>query len=232
MAWHGIVLAAVGWTRPLVPVGFRPDSLIFDLDGTLWDVLPTVALARNRVLDRLGIPGRRFVAEDIAPTVGLPVDEAYRRGFPDMAEDLRMQVQAAVNAELKALLPIHGARLYDGVREGLERLRAEFPLFIVSNCNTGYIESFLKWAGFEFFRDIECYGNTKEPKAENIKRVVARNALRAPVYIGDTASDHTSAMAAQVPYLHVTWGFGKPAGACPEFSRFDDLVTALIGLAR
>jgi hypothetical protein len=36
-----------------------------------------------------------------------------------------------------------GGLLYPGVREGLAQLKEKYPLFIVSNCQSGYIETFI-----------------------------------------------------------------------------------------
>src|SRR5580704_11795173 len=108
------------------------DSLLFDLDGTLWDSTRTVALARNRALQRLGIRGYHVTPEDVAKTVGLPVDEIYRRSFPDLPPEQVVQVRTATRDEIARLLPTEGAVLYPGVKEGLSRLQARYPLFIVS----------------------------------------------------------------------------------------------------
>jgi len=52
-----------------------------------------------------------------------------------------------------------GGQIYDGVEPGLKFLARKTPLFIVSNCQAGYIETFLDFSGLgPFFQDFECWG--------------------------------------------------------------------------
>ena len=48
-----------------------------------------------------------------------------------------------------------------------------YNLYIVSNCQSGYIEAFLEHYGFgHYFEDIECFGNNGLKKGDNIRNVV------------------------------------------------------------
>ncbi len=76
---------------------------------------------------------------------------------------------------------------YPDVREVIKQLAKTYDLYIVSNCQCGYIEQFLRKTQLEaYIKDIECFGNTGKNKGENIRLLVKRNSLKAPVYIGDT----------------------------------------------
>lgn len=205
------------------------DSLIFDLDGTLWDTTRTVAKARNNALSVLGIHGREITAADVAKTVGMPVDEIYRRGFSDLPPATVARIQAQVAVELVPCLAAEGGLIYPGVVEGLKALRERFRLFIVSNCNPGYIDSFLHWSGTaSLFDDFECWGVTGRGKAENIIDVARRNELSAPVYIGDTQGDQAAAEEAGVAYVHVNYGFGKPSSLCQCYDSFASMCEAFL----
>src|SRR5688572_18822808 len=123
------------------------DSILFDLDGTLWDVTELVAKARNHATEALGLNHRKFTREDIAKYIGLPVDEIYRIVFPDLSVDVQKKLRALTTEEIARRLPTEGASLYPGVPEGLATLKRSYRLFIVSNCGKGYIENFLNWSG-------------------------------------------------------------------------------------
>ena len=54
-------------------------------------------------------------------------------------------------------LETHPGVLYPGVKETVIRLAGNYELFIVSNCQSGYIEVLLKTSGLgEYIKDMEC----------------------------------------------------------------------------
>ena len=109
----------------------------------------------------------------------------------------------------------HGATLYNKLEDTLERLSKKYKLFIVSNCQDGYIESFFKSHKLEkYFIDYECPGRTGLAKAENIKLIVERNNLKNPVYVGDTQGDAKAAKDANIPFIYANYGFGDVNGRC------------------
>lgn len=209
------------------------DGLLFDLDGTLWDSTHTVAEAWSAVMARTSPPTaapRLVTTADVAGLMGRSREEIARALFPSLAAAEQEALLLACFAEEERAVHARGGRLFPGVVEGLAELAGRYPLFIVSNCEIGYIESFLAWSGLApRFRDHECHGNTGAGKAENLRRVVARNSLRAPLYVGDTEGDRQAALQAGVPFVHAAWGFGQVGGAAFGLSAFSELVPWLAG---
>ena len=185
------------------------DSVIFDLDGTLWDSCQSVAESWRDTLAKwhggLFVPG----VEDIQSIMGMTEEQIAEKLFSAYGPAALAVCQDCIRRE-NAYIAAHGARLYPGVEELLRTLSLSRGLYIVSNCQQGYIECFLKYTGFaRFFRDYECSGNTGLNKAENIRLVVRRNRLLHPVYVGDTRMDQASAAAAGLPFIHAAYGFGQ-----------------------
>jgi len=122
-----------------------------------------------------------------------------------------------------------GGELYPGLEETLNYLSKKYKLYIVSNCQSGYIEVFLKLSGVgHYFLGHQCYGTKGNPKAENIKDIVNDHQLANPVYIGDTMGDYTSATKAGVPFIFANYGFGVvEEGMIATISKFDELVELL-----
>lgn len=208
----------------------RPiDGVVFDLDGTLWDTCETCAHGWNTVLRRHRIAFREITAEDIRAVTGRPHDECIRRTFTGLPEAQLALLTAETATEDVRLVAEIGGALYPGVEEGLGRLGGRLPLFIVSNCQAGYIETFLRWSGLgPCFRDFECWGNTGFSKAANLARLVDRNGLRAPVLVGDTPGDQSAARECGVPFVFVDWGFGVCDGGDRRFSSFGALTDWLL----
>jgi len=100
--------------------------------------------------------------------------------------------------------------LYPDVKETLKKLTEKCCLFIVSNCQSGYIELFMEKADVKkYITDFECFGNTGKSKGENIKLVIARNSLEDVIYVGDTQGDYEATVLAGIPFVFAKYGFGK-----------------------
>ncbi len=185
-------------------------GILFDLDGTLWDSSENVVIAWNRAFEKRGNP-LRITNEDMKGFMGKQLIDIARIMFPNESDSTLERVLDECSDEELSYLEAHGGVLFPKLEETLKELKERYFLGIISNCQSGYIEVFLKYYGFErYFDDIECSGNTGLPKGDNIALVVKRNNLDKAIYIGDTAGDCDAADAAGVPFVHASYGFGKP----------------------
>ncbi len=186
----------------------KTDGIIFDMDGTLWDSVAAITEAWNETFAMHGIAYQATIA-DIQAEMGKPMNEIFASLLPNESEEVRNAIEKAACLHEQEYLSAHGGILYPHLEEVLGTLSEKFPLFIVSNCQSGYIEAFFAYHKLDrFIKDYECWGRTKLSKAENIAMVVQRNRLNAPVYVGDTALDGKSAKEAGVPFIHAAYGFG------------------------
>ena len=203
-------------------------AIIFDVDGTLWDTTHVVAKAWNQAIKDCHIPYRGTITSDrlkqefgktmsaIAASVfcELPLEQQ----FPAMEDCVRYE---------GIFIPKHeGSLLYEGVKETIPQLAKDRRLFIVSNCQGGYIELFMRKNGFEpYITDFESFGNTGRPKGENIRLIIERNDLREAFYVGDTQGDYEACQLAGGPFVFASYGFGQPKGYAAKIDRFSDLLT-------
>ena len=200
------------------------DGLVFDLDGTLWDTSEVVARAWTQALLDLDLL-RTVTANDIAGIMGLTHQQIFPKLFPDLASEVWEAFAQQCYHREHEFIGSQGGRLYGGVSQGLARLARQFPLYIVSNCQRGYIEQFLEVTGLgPLFKGFECHGNTGRPKGENIVTLVGRHGLKKTLYVGDTHSDGEAARQAGLPFLFVEYGFGECDSAHMRFSEFEDCV--------
>lgn len=208
----------------------RFDSIIFDLDGTLWDSTQPVTQAWNAALERVG-RSKKFTTTQIAGIMGMPHEKILETLFSDISPSEREGLAETCYAQEIELLKRKGAALYPGVSEGLEALAQKYPLFLVSNCQTPYLRAFFACTGLgRLFRDSECHGNTKRTKGENIKLIRSRNALKFSAYVGDTTGDQMAAEAGGAVYFHVSYGFGSPYKDCLVFDSFAEACQFFLSL--
>ena len=201
------------------------DSIIFDLDGTLWDSTVEVAKTWSTIIAKYNLSRKEVTVEDLKPCMGKLLDEIARILLPDLDEEMQMKIINECCKYENEYLRDYGATLYDKLEETLEKLAKDYKLFIVSNCQDGYIESFFNSHGLEkYFIDYECPGRTGLPKAENIKLVVERNNLKNPVYVGDTQGDANAAKAANVPFIYAKYGFGDVEEFEDKIESFEELL--------
>lgn len=203
------------------------DALIFDLDGTLWDSSETVAQAWTAALSKLKL-AKTLTRDDLTREMGKPMDVIMADFFPELPEERRLALMPALCEEETKLLAVKGGALYPDVAETLERLHGRYRLFIVSNCQQGYIESFLTAHSFgSVFEGHLCWGDTGLPKGGTNRELIRRYGLNAPIYIGDTEGDRLSASEAGIPFIHAAYGFGSVTEECPRLGRFSELPALL-----
>ncbi len=188
----------------------KPDAIIFDLDGTLWDSTEGIYDALMSLKEDFPEGTPPISKEKLDSCMGLPMDEISRRLFPTAKEEDRdAMMERFTEYELQHLKRV-GGTLYPCIEEMLKDLSQDYPLFIVSNCQLGYIEVFLKYYGFDkYITDHLSWGATERPKGENLVTIAEKHALQTPIYIGDTRGDELAARYANMKFVFLPYGFGK-----------------------
>lgn len=186
-------------------------NIIFDVDGTLWDTTEVVAKAWSRAVSEIGETATVISAKVLKKEFGKTMDVIAKDLFYDASEETRKQIlQKCCEYEHVYLIECTEDLLYPGVKETIEKLSEKCNLFIVSNCQCGYIELFMEKAGIEkYIVDFECFGNTGKSKGENIKLIMKRNNLDDVVYVGDIQGDYEATVEAGIPFVYARYGFGN-----------------------
>lgn len=199
-------------------------GIIFDMDGTLWDSAKGVAKSWTKVVTEEYTKERVITEKDIQGVMGKTMDIIAEILFPELEEEKRSQLlQHCCEAE-NAYLREHGGILYEGLEDTLKELKKSYPLYIVSNCQCGYIEAFLDhYKLWDYFEDIECYGNTGLKKGGNIRKVVERNGLTKAIYVGDIQGDYDASCEAGVEFVHAAYGFGTIDAPVPAIRSLPEL---------
>lgn len=199
-------------------------GIIFDLDGTLWDSSEQVVMSWNEVLLLRSETDRQITLDDMHNYMGRTMKKIAELMMPELPEEVRDNILWECGNNEKDYLSRHGGVLFPDLEQVLGELSQNYKLFIVSNCQIGYIETFLKYYGFEkYFADTENYGNTGMEKGDNIRLVVERNKLDKVVYIGDTQGDCDASDYAGVPFIHAAYGFGTINREVPKVNNLHEI---------
>ena len=193
------------------------DGMIFDVDGTLWDSTGVVQKAWNKAIQDSHIDGVHITADDLKGLFGLPMDDIIYAIMPNESEETRQKFKPLCFSYEHEFLEREPGALYPDLESTLSELSKQIPLFVVSNCQAGYVELFYRKTGFEkYFKDHLCPGDTGLLKADNIKLIKEKFDLKNPVYIGDTHMDEEACRKAGVPFVFAAYGFGH--GIKPDFT--------------
>lgn len=96
----------------------RYDLLIFDWDGTLADSAGDIVRRMQEAIVALDLPRR--ADHSIAELIGLGLPEAFSRLFPELTAEQRRALIEDYGWRYRTQTP---TRLFDGVRDTLDRLR-------------------------------------------------------------------------------------------------------------
>ncbi|TWT07071.1 HAD family hydrolase [Planococcus sp. CPCC 101016] len=204
------------------------DSIIFDLDGTLWDSREVLVEAWNQVLKENDVQ-RELTKDDVKSVMGLQQQEIGQTLFPELSSDQQQDLLRQFSTAECKQLRVQGGQLFEELETVLKELEKHYQLFIVSNCQEGYIESFYAYHELDkHFRDFENPGRTGLTKGENIQLVMERNGLKNPVYVGDTEGDHKAAKSAGVPFVYAAYGFGEVSGYDHSIDKLEDLLELFV----
>lgn len=190
----------------------RYTSVIFDLDGTLLDTLEELGMVCNIILEQNGLSTHPL--PKYSDFVGEGAEVLLRNALGEASSD-----NALVYKCLDDFLSLYHqtcgqhATLYPGIPELLDELQqAGFDLAVLSNkphdLTLKNIDIFLKEIPFAMILG-QRQGIPKKPDPHGVLEILGhlKTPAEACLYLGDTAIDMKTAIAAHVYPVGVLWGF-------------------------
>lgn len=201
------------------------DAIIFDIDGTLWDSRIPVAHSWNRSIEKYTGKPSTFTPEYLGQYFGRTMDVIVSVLLPDKTPEERAKYGELIFQEENEWLEHEPGLVYPGVEETMEQLRARWPLYVVSNCQCGYIETMLRVTGLgRFISGTLCYGDTNEGKGKNLVTLANRYGLKSPIYVGDTQGDADACAEAGMPMVYAAYGLGEVRHPWKRIDAFAELL--------
>lgn len=224
--------------NPPLGAPLRIKAVMIDLDGTLLDTIPDLAVAANMMLKEMQRPPlpeatiRNFVGKGIHNLIertltgsmdGKPDAESFQRAIP-----IYERCYTAVNGR--------HTTIYPGVQEGLDVLRAQgYPLVCVTNKSERFTLPLLDYMKMSHYFVQVVAGDTlpqKKPDPAPLLHacVQLKVAPREMLMIGDSLNDAQAARAAGCPIFCVTYGYNE--GHDVRTLDVDAIVASLVEATR
>ena len=202
------------------------ESLIFDIDGTLWDSRALVAEGYNIQLEREGFQHLFVNADILKPLFGKTMTEIADVLLASIDPAERYGLMERCMATENEYLFQNPCQIgYPGVKETVAKLSETYRLFIVSNSQCGYPELCMEKLGLApYIEGHLCFGDTGTSKGQTILTLIKKHNIHSCVYIGDTQGDREACLEANVPFIFCTYGLGQADSWDVKIDAIDELL--------
>lgn len=202
------------------------DAVVFDLDGTLWDATNTALIGWNNALQSLGFDKLLSISE-IRSVTGKPTDECIRILLSNETKK-NYNLIDKIKIHEKNIITEFGGEFYDDCCNLIKKLHTNYNLFIVSNCQKWYLDSFFNHSGCrEYFLDFNCHGLSNKNKSVMLDLLKKKHKMKNPIYIGDAETDMIAAFEAGYDFIFAEYGFGNLIAPVKRINSLKDLLNIL-----
>ena len=202
------------------------ESLIFDIDGTLWDSRQLVAEGYNIQLEKEGLSHLAVTAEDLRPLFGKVMTEIADAILASIDPSERYDLMERCMKTENDYLFANECRIgYPRVKETLAELAKKYRLFIVSNSQCGYPELCIEKLGLsDYIEGHMCFGDTGTSKGKTIRTLIEKHSIGSCIYIGDTQGDLEACKEANIPFIFCAYGLGTAESWDAKIDSIEELL--------
>ena len=203
------------------------ESIIFDIDGTLWDSRALIAEGYNIQLRKEGLHHLQTNEDVLLQLFGRTMSDIADHLFPEFAPEERYALMDRCIASEDVYLENHPCDTiaYPDIKTTMEELAKNHRLFIVSNGQKGYPQlAARKLKVDHLIAGYLSYGDTGTHKGETIRILMKDHKIDNAVYVGDTQGDYEATVDAGIDFIWADYGFGKPDDCVGTIHCFKDLL--------
>ncbi|NTS78203.1 phosphoglycolate phosphatase [Catenovulum sp. SM1970] len=218
------------------------EVLIFDLDGTLIDSVPDLALSINQMLETLG--RATFPIDEIRSWIGNGAAVLTKRALSASIDICPNLDNALFEKALAIFLDYYeqnvcvDTTLYPNVTTTLKSLHSKgYRLAIVTNKPEQFVRPILEKFGLDDLFELILGGDSlPKRKPDPMPLIHVYNTLKVNqnecVMIGDSKNDISAATAANIESIGLTYGYNhgediKSQGATVVLDDFADIIETL-----
>lgn len=218
------------------PVLKKPEAMVFDMDGTLFQTESLLLPAYHRMFDRLReeglFSGPTPPEELILGSLGMLLAQIWKNVMPDADEAVHRRAdELLLELEIEGLNN-GGTLLYPGVPETLARLKERgVRLFVASNGLEDYIHAIVTVHELKgLFEGLYSAGGQRTAtKTELLKLLLDHHGIGRAWMVGDRSSDVEAGKGNGQTVVGCAYaGFGKGdelKGSDAVISSFEELLT-------
>jgi len=203
------------------------ESIIFDIDGTLWDSRALIAEGYNIQLRKEGLYHLQTNEDVLLQLFGRTMSDIADNLFPEFAPEARYALMDRCIESEDAYLNEHPCDTiaYPDIKTTMEVLAKNHRLFIVSNGQKGYPQlAARKLKVDHLITGYLSYGDTGTHKGETIRILMKEHGITNAVYVGDTQGDYEATVDAGIDFIWADYGFGTPERCVATIHCFKDLL--------
>lgn len=174
----------------------KPEAIIFDMDGTLFETDTLLVPVHNRVFETLreeGLyPHPTPPVERLLSCLGMLLDDIWRKVMPDGSEAARNRAdELLLQYEVEALVAGEG-KLYAYVEQTLSELKNRgIKLFVASNGLEDYVKGVAEYKGIAgLFSGLYSAGEYQTTtKVDLVAQLLNDHSIQSAWMVGDRSSD-------------------------------------------
>lgn len=215
----------------------RPEAVIFDMDGTLFETATLLATVHERLFRTLreeGLYDQTPPLDDLLGCLGMLLEDIWRKLMPGSSEEARLRAdELMVQYELEELEAGRGV-LYPQTAETLQRLKEQgIKLFVASNGLEVYVKEVARYKGIaDLFDGLYSAGEFQTAsKVDLVAKLLADHQIKTAWMVGDRSSDVEAAKGNNLVAIGCAYaGYGRDselAGADVCIQEMPELLTLL-----
>lgn len=183
---------------------------IFDVDGTLLETSEGIISSALYALNSKGLSLPNDFNTDTL--IGPPIQDSFAKLFPELSQEEIKELSLVFRNHYKDV-DLYKAKVYDGIIEMLQNLcKNGLKVAIATYKREDYARDIVAHFGLDEYsscthgQDFEGIRKKKDIIALCLKELGISN--EEAVMIGDASSDYLGALANEVAFIPVTYGYG------------------------